>query len=109
VTLPRDESAEEKAGGVTCSENRTFSWRRCCSILLGLAILSAMEGGEDAMLTAELAGRGEGENGDAIGADATIFLSADQYRAAMKHNIRCSVAYCEIKVTGVIWTNSLVS
>jgi hypothetical protein len=39
--------------GVTCSESRTFSWRRCCSMLLGLAILSAMEGGEGAMLTAE--------------------------------------------------------
>jgi hypothetical protein len=75
-------------------------------MLLGLAIPSAMEGGEGAMLTAELAGRGGRENGDVIGADATIFLSADQYRAVMRHNIHCDVAYCYekagMKVTGVI-------
>jgi hypothetical protein len=46
---------KRRAGEVACSESRTFSWRRCCSMLLGLAILSAMEGGEGAILTAELA------------------------------------------------------
>jgi hypothetical protein len=75
-------------------------------MLLGLAILPAMEGGEDAMLTAELAGRSGRENGDTIVADATIFLSADQYRAVVRHNKRCDVAYSyenvEVKVTGVI-------
>ena len=81
--------------------------------MLGLAIPSAMEGGEGAMLAAELAGQGGRENGDVIGADATIFLSAGRYRAVVRHNIRCDVAYCYekagMKVTGVISTNSLVS
>jgi len=58
------------------------------------------------MLIAELAGRGGRENGDAVGADATNILVSYQYRAVMRHNIRCDVAYCyekvEVKVTGVI-------
>jgi hypothetical protein len=36
-------------------------------MVIGLAMLSTTEGGEDAMLTAEVAGRGGRENGDAIG------------------------------------------
>ena len=72
-------------------------------MVMGLAILSATEGGEDAMLTVEVAAQGGRENGDDIGAGATIFSLADQYRAVMRQNVRCDVAYCyekaEMKVT----------
>ena len=70
---------------------------------MGLAILSATEDGQEAMLTAEVEARGGRENGDDIEADATIFSLADQYRAVTRQNIRCDVAYCdekaEMKVT----------
>jgi hypothetical protein len=53
-------------------------------MMMGLAILSATEDGEEAMLTAEVAARGGRENGDDIGAGATISSLADQYRAVTK-------------------------
>jgi hypothetical protein len=62
-------------------------------MMMGLAILSPTEDGEEAILTAEVA-RGGRENGDDIGAGATISSLADQYRAVTKQNIRCGVAYC---------------
>jgi hypothetical protein len=75
-------------------------------MMMGLAILSPTEDGEEAMLTAEVAARGGRENGDDIGVDATISSLADQYRAVTKQNIRCDVAYCyekvEMKITGAV-------
>lgn len=75
-------------------------------MMMRLAILSPTEDGEEAMLTAEVAARGGRENGDDIGAGATISSLADQYRAVTKQNIRCDVAYCyekvEMKITSAV-------